>query len=410
MFENIVEQNIKNSLSNDIKNNNLPSSILFSGEQTSGKLSVALELARILSCTSTSSKKTNWDCDCPSCLKHKALTCTNLLLLGPRDCALEISASKDSFIKAYRDNTPHLVATRYLFLRSVRKLTLRFNGILLQGDKELNKIADAVRKIDEQLEILDFPRPLIAFDEAVKLCDLIEEKVRSLEQDFLYDSVPINQIRNMEEYAYKKAEEGKKTIIIENVERMLPGVRNALLKILEEPPADTQFILLTSQKNAVMPTILSRVRNYQFNTRTLEQQTCVIKSIFRNYYYQGSLSDYLESFLPVASNQIKETSKKFYTQIINGTIPNISQIVKECAKFEPRVSLKIFLNHISQMQKPLFSSQKGCLAAKESLEKITQTWENVTIYNQSVQSALEILVRDLSKINITYGRVLCEVM
>ena len=52
-----------------------------------------------------------------------------------------------------------------------------------------------------------------------------------------------------------KSVEGKKTIIIENADRMLESVRNALLKILEEPPVDTIFILTTSQRNLVMPTI-----------------------------------------------------------------------------------------------------------------------------------------------------------
>ena len=61
---------------------------------------------------------------------------------------------------------------------------------------------------------------------------------------------------------------------------MLESVRNALLKILEEPPADTVFILTTSRRNAVMSTILSRVRTYQFNERTLEQQKSSFEPCF----------------------------------------------------------------------------------------------------------------------------------
>lgn len=408
MFENLVSQKTGKLLVKDINKGILPPAILFSGEEYSGKLTAALELARIQSCTGND--KASWGCDCPSCLRHKALTCTNMLLLGPRDCALEISAAKDAFIKAYRDNTPYLTATRYLFLRSIRKLTLRFNGILLQGDKDLSKIGAAIQDINDDLEILDYPKKLIQFDEAVKLCEALEKKARDLETEFLYDSIPINQIRNMEEWAYKKSEEGKKTIIIENAERMLPAVRNALLKILEEPPADCQFILITSKKNTVMPTILSRVRNYQFYVRNLEQQQNVIKSIFRNEYFNGKIGEYLETFLPVPAKNIKEIAEKYYSSIIHGSIPQVPEIVKECGKFEPRLELKIFLNHISTMQKPLFKSQAGCEAAMESLKKLKETWENVTMYNQSVNSALEILVRDLSKINITYGKILCEVM
>ena len=408
MFENLVSQKTGKLLIKDIKNGILPPAILFSGEEYSGKLTAALELARIQSCTGEN--KASWGCDCPSCMRHKALTCTNMILMGPRDCALEISAAKDTFIKAYRDNTPYLTAARYLFLRSIRKLTLRFNGILLQGDKDLSKIGAIIQDINDDLELLDFPRPLIPFDEAVKLCESLEIKARDLERDFLYDSIPINQIRNMEEWAYVKSEEGKKTIIIENAERMLPGVRNALLKILEEPPADCQFILITSKKNAVMQTILSRVRNYNFSSRTLEQQQNVIKGIYRNEYFNGKIGEYLETFLPVPAAKLKEEAQNYYSQIVRGSIPQTSEIVKNCGKFEPRLSLKIFLNHISTMQKPLLKSQNGCEAALESLQKIKTAWENVTMYNQSVNSALEILVRDLSKINITYGRILCEAM
>lgn len=408
MFENLLAQKARKLIIKDINNGILPPAVLFSGNETSGKLTAALELARVLSCTGEN--KAEWNCNCPSCLRHKALTCTNMLLLGPRDCALEISAAKDSFVKAYRDNTPYLTATRYLFIRSIRKLTLRFNGILLQGDKDLTKIGILIQNINDDLELLDFPRPLIQFDEAVKLCESLTEKAVELERDFLYDSIPINQIRNMEEWAYTKSEEGKKTIIIENAERMLPGVRNALLKILEEPPADCQFILLTAKRNAVMPTILSRVRNYNFASRNLEEQQNVIKAIFRNEYYKGPISEYLETFLPVPAVKIKETAQKFYKDITHGTIPQTAEVVKECGKFEPRISLKIFLNHISTLQKNLFKTQAGCEAAMETLQKLKNTWENVTMYNQSVNSALEILVRDISKINVTYGRILCEDM
>ena len=98
MFENLVSQKTGKLLIKDIKNGILPPAILFSGEEYSGKLTAALELARIQSCTGEN--KASWGCDCPSCMRHKALTCTNMILMGPRDWALESSAAKDTFIKA----------------------------------------------------------------------------------------------------------------------------------------------------------------------------------------------------------------------------------------------------------------------------------------------------------------------
>lgn len=56
----------------------------------------------------------------------------------------------------------------------------------------------------------------------------------------------------------------RKVFVIGDAERMVPQVgnpeaANALLKLLEEPPADTTFILTSSEPGALLPTIRSRV-------------------------------------------------------------------------------------------------------------------------------------------------------
>lgn len=51
---------------------------------------------------------------------------------------------------------------------------------------------------------------------------------------------------------------GWKAAVIEDAEKLEPEAANALLKILEEPPEKTLWILTTSQKDRVIKTILSR--------------------------------------------------------------------------------------------------------------------------------------------------------
>lgn len=408
MFENLVNQEAGKLLAADIRHNRLPGAILFSGSEASGKLTAALETARILSCHENPQGK--WLCECPSCLQHKSLICSNLMLMGPRDCSLEISAAAKTFTDAHFINAKFIDAARYLFLRSVRKLTLRFNGILWEGDSSLNKIGSLIEEINENLEVLDFPRELPDVTEVKKICEEISKLCNKLEEDFLYDSIPINQVRNMEVWAHIKTEEGRKTVIIENADRMQTSVRNAMLKILEEPPEDVVFILLTSKRNAIMQTILSRVRTYNFADRTLNQQQEVIQRVFHNDDFNGSINDYLLTYLPVTPSEIKGQARVFYNSVANRQICNIEEIVKKCEKFNPRIELRLFLSNIAAFTKPLLNSQAGTEAAAQTMQLLRNCSDNITLYNQSPASALEILMRDMFALNNIYGGVFCAAM
>lgn len=409
MYDNILHQSVLSQLKSDLEKEQFPRSVLFSGPQLCGKLSAALETARIISCVSTS--KANWNCNCSSCIQHKSLINPNLIVVGPRDCTPEISASSYAFLNELANNSNYLIASRYLFLRSVRKLTMRFNPILWNDDDKLGKIATIMADIDEELEIIDFPRKLPEIKIVEKTLSNIIDLCQKLEDTFLYDSIPISQIRNINSWSRLKTIEGKKTVIIENADRMLEGVRNALLKILEEPPADTVFILTTTRRSAVMPTILSRVRTYTFTERSVQQQHDVISRVFHKDSFTGTINEYLLTFLPVQPDIIRTCAKDFFANICEGHIPDIQSTIKNCKNFNPKVMFRIFLTNILDLQKKLFNTANGVVVSFE-IEKIIQNcWNNVTIYNQSIQSSLEVLTKEFLKINKIYGNVLsCEIM
>ena len=403
MYDNLLHQNVTALLKSDISRNQLPGAILFSGSHGSGKLTCALETARILACTGE--KKGHWLCECPSCLQNKALVSGNLVLCGPRDCTPEICASSKTFIEALSNNATYLTAARYLFLRSIRKLTARFNPVLWEGDDKISKIAGVMSDIDEELETLDFPHALPDTETVKKTCEKLLKLTQKLEDEFLYDSIPIAHIRNVSSWARLKSSEGKKTIIIENADRMNESVRNALLKILEEPPSDTVFILTTSRRNAVMPTILSRVRTYSFADRTMPQQKEVISRVYHEEKFEGSIDDFLLTFLPVNPKDLRTIADKFFKTMAESRLPEISGLIKECSNFDPRIMLKIFLTAILDSSKKMLSSPNGAEASKELSEALQSCWNNITVYNQSITSAMEILVRDMSKINKIHGNV-----
>ena len=79
-------------------------------------------------------------------------------------------------------------------------------------------------------------------------------------------NISINQVRTLvlARSAFPPHEGRAKVFIIRRAEELHQSASNALLKTLEEPGAKTHFILLTSQPEALLPTILSRTQRVRF--------------------------------------------------------------------------------------------------------------------------------------------------
>lgn len=60
-----------------------------------------------------------------------------------------------------------------------------------------------------------------------------------------------------------------RVFIIDEVHMLSPAAFNAFLKTLEEPPEYVIFILATTEKNKILPTILSRCQKYDFQSITI---------------------------------------------------------------------------------------------------------------------------------------------
>ena len=405
MFENLLFQPVSQQLQEDIINNTLPNALLFSGPDFSGKLTAALELARIVSC----SEKALWTCTCPSCLKHKALVSTSLLLAGSKNCSLEIVAAGKAFLSAYATNASNIRAVRYLFLRSVRKLTLRFNPILWEGEDKVSKIAPLVATIDEYLEELESDKEF-EIQELEKICKEVYTATAKLE-NFMYESVPVAQIRRINAWARYRTDSGKKVVILENADKMQEAGRNALLKILEEPPEDVIFVLTTKRRNAVMPTILSRVRTYYFVERKREEETVVIQRVFHGTIppgseNQASIRAYLESFLPIDSQIIESAGRDFVFTLLAGKRVNLETLLETCGDFEPILLLTVFLKGIMLglkeiREEPNLTKDDPFYLIRveemriQCLNKIRECQDRIRIYNQNIMSALELFTADI---------------
>jgi len=103
-------------------------------------------------------------------------------------------------------------------------------------------------------------------------CNVCEECVAILEDRSLdvleidgASSGGIDQIRTLREsLKYKPIHSRTKVIIIDEVHQVTGPAFNALLKTLEEPPANTVFIFATTEFNKVPATIVSRCQHFEF--------------------------------------------------------------------------------------------------------------------------------------------------
>ena len=70
-----------------------------------------------------------------------------------------------------------------------------------------------------------------------------------------------------------------KVFIIDEVHMLSTAAFNAFLKTLEEPPAHVIFILATTEKHKILPTILSRCQIYDFERMTVQNTIAHLKSV-----------------------------------------------------------------------------------------------------------------------------------
>lgn len=80
----------------------------------------------------------------------------------------------------------------------------------------------------------------------------------------------VDEIRNLNDQVRIPPQIGKYSVyIIDEVHMLSSSAFNAFLKTLEEPPAHAIFILATTEKHKIIPTILSRCQIYDFNRITI---------------------------------------------------------------------------------------------------------------------------------------------
>ena len=155
-------------------------------------------------------------------------------------------------------------------------------------------------------------------------------EVISIEED--KKTITVGQIRETKNMAYLSSHTADcRVFIIEKADTMNTSAANSLLKVLEEPPANTFFILLVESKSSLLETILSR---------------CTVLSLFtpsKNEALQYILSkyDFDEKSIEDALNQNKNNIGKTL-EILQGA--KLSKGVKIAQEYLSLIEQNLALN------------------------------------------------------------------
>ncbi|QIE42341.1 DNA polymerase III subunit delta' [Rhodobacteraceae bacterium SC52] len=73
--------------------------------------------------------------------------------------------------------------------------------------------------------------------------------------------ITVDEVRGLKKFfALSQSDGGRRVVIVDSADDMLGPAANALLKLLEEPPARTVFLLISHMPSRLLPTIRSRCR------------------------------------------------------------------------------------------------------------------------------------------------------
>ena len=159
------------------------------------------------------------------------------------------------------------------------------------------------------------------------------------------NSIKIAQIRNLQSDIVIKPHKKYKIYIIDKAEKMTLEAQNALLKTLEEPPEYAIIILVTNNKEGLLPTIRSRceivkftpipfieIKNYLINQGIEPNRANLLSSFSR-----GSMKKALELASSNEFYEMKENVQKYIKTILSKNMVEILDIPTQIEQYKGEI-------------------------------------------------------------------------
>ncbi len=159
-------------------------------------------------------------------------------------------------------------------------------------------------------------------------------------------TISIDQVRSLKKEAYRTLYEGLYKVFIIDDTQELRDSSNALLKLIEEPPDNTLFILITNNLMKQLPTILSRCQVLKFQKLSRTEIESFLKTTDPKLLEDERIINFLAGGSP---GEIIKFSSSYIKIIEESVISSIGyvkensyyQILKETSKITSPTSKKI---------------------------------------------------------------------
>lgn len=323
----ILNHNVWEKLSNAVNNNKVPNAFIFTGIDGTGKEAHAIEFSAFLNCKRVVEKK--YPCgDCRSCLKIRSLNHEEIYLIHPTPPP-----------KNKSDSNLDQKVIEEIHKNYKQKLQNPYHKIKIGNSK----------------------------------------------------TIPIASIRSLKKKLFfSKSDENWSVVIVSDAEKLCTQraeAANSLLKILEEPPERTLFILISSNINLLIPTIQSRCQKIYFKE-----------------YSNSELKSYAEKHLKIDSlDEIIDLSMGSIGQLIN-TNSDTSKHVKQMVDI-------FYDNDILNIEKLLLSFNKIKKSSNDELIKFFNilkiTAKDLYLINADIESkslSFNFLDKNYNKIINSYPK------
>ncbi|WP_375551599.1 DNA polymerase III subunit delta' [Rhodophyticola porphyridii] len=107
--------------------------------------------------------------------------------------------------------------------------------------------------------------------------------------------ITVDEIRKLKDFfAFSASDGGRRVVIVDAADEMNTSAANALLKVLEEPPANAVLLLVAHQPSRLLPTIRSRCRTLRLARLSEEDLASALAQAGVDSRASGALSELAE--------------------------------------------------------------------------------------------------------------------